>query len=152
MSDKEPKQFDEVVEPTIDVSKVASKETVSALQELKTDTEKQYLEHFKELASQDEYVINGKTWKRRKLTYRENKEVERLSRSAVKLRFKDPDQFEVLQEKVYKKLAEYCLINTDTNKPMTSVEFENSEAEIITKVLDAINYRTQSGLPSFQKA
>ena len=148
----EPKQFDEVVEPTVDISKVASKETVSALQELKTDTEKQYLEHFKELASQDEYVINGKTWKRRKLSYRENKEIERLARAAVKLRTKDIDAFEIQQEKVYKKLAEYCLINAETNKPMSPAEFENSEAEIITKVLDAINYRTQSGLPSFQKA
>ena len=148
----EPKQFDEVVEPTVDISKVASKETVSALQELKTDTEKQYLEHFKELASQDEYVINGKTWKRRKLSYRENKEIEKLARAAVKLKATDPDAFEIQQEKVYKKLAEYCLINTETNKPMSPAEFENSEAEIITKVLDAINYRTQSGLPSFQKA
>jgi hypothetical protein len=148
----ESKQFDEVVQPTVDVSKVASKETVSALEELKTDTEKQFLEHFKELASQDEYQLNGRTWKRRKLSYKENKEIERLSREAIRLKVKSPDEFEELQEKVYKKLANYCLVDAATNKAMTPIEFENSEAELITKILDAINYRTQSGLPSFQKA
>ena len=148
----ESKQFDEVVQSTVDISKVASKETVSALEELKTDTEKQFLEHFKELAGKDEYEINGKIWKRRKLSYKENKEIERLSREAIRFKVKSPDEFEELQEKVYKKLANYCLVDGATGKAMTPIEFENSEAELITKILDAINYRTQSGLPSFQKA
>jgi|SRR6185436_317548 len=149
MSDK-PVDFDKAVVPEnkIDLSQVASKDTLDALTQLKNDTEKQYLEYFKKLASQEEYVIGGRTWKRRKLSYKEYREIEKLTKEANK----DSNRFDELQEQVYRKLASYCLIDTATNIPMTPEQFENSEAELITKVLDAINFRTQSGLPSFQKA
>jgi hypothetical protein len=158
MSDK-PKEFDEVFtkkEAAVKPSEVIEGITEDAATEItktKGQLEKDFWKAFNKLASQDEYKINGEAWKRRPITRKEHREVLSLRRQLEKLdKNQDTEAFLDLEETIYKKFAHYCLVKKDTGIQMSEEEFDNSENEILQRVLDAIFYKLEAGLPFVQQA
>ena len=137
-------EFDEAVKPA-DTSKV--EEDSQELENLKNKIEKQAVELIQKLARQETFTIDGKKYKRRKIKFKENKEVINLRNKLGNLDIaKDYEEYQNITEQIYKKLAGYCLVHED-NTPMSEEEFEDAEAEQITKILDGINFRILYGVP-----
>ena len=158
--DKETKEFDEVVKSApkevsvkpADVIEGITLEAADEITKTKGQLEKDFWKAFNKLASQDEYKINGKLWRRRPITRKEHREILKLKRELAKLdRDQDTDLFMDLEETIYKKFAHYCLVSKDTDVQMSEAEFDNSENEILQRVLDAIFYKLEAGLPFVQQ-
>lgn len=157
------KDFDQVIKPkdkdkdeaTVKPGEVIEGITVDAateIQKTKGQIEKDFWKAFNKLASQDEYKIGQDVWKRRPITRKEHREILSLQRQLAKLDKKnDLEAFMDLEETIYQKFANYCLIKKDTGVQMSKDEFDNSENEILQRVLDAIFYKLEAGLPFVQQ-
>lgn len=157
----ENKEFDEVFKPVpvpkleVQPSEVIEGITSEAAEEIaktKAQIEKEFWKAFNKLATQDEYKINNKLWRRRPITRKEHREILRLKKELARFdKNKDVEVYMDLEETIYKKFAHYCLVSKDTDVQMSEAEFDASENEILQRVLDAISYKLDAGLPFVQQ-
>lgn len=146
MTDK-PQEFTDVVPPTDNKPREeAAKDIVT---DLASDVEKRYIQIIKDNARKEEFSINGQIWKRRKISHKEYKELNKLRQALSKLdRKDDPELYESKHEEFYKQFAHYSLVSKEGNNQMTDEDFDNAEAGEIERVIDGINFRISYGLPS----
>jgi hypothetical protein len=153
----EGKEFDQVFtkEETVkpaDVIEGITQDAASEIEKTKGQLEKDFWKAFNKLASQDEYKIGQDVWKRRPITRKEHREILGLRRQLEKLdKNTDTEAYLDLEENIYQKFAHYCLVKKDTGVQMSKDEFDNSENEILQRVLDAIFYKLEAGLPFVQQ-
>jgi len=159
MSETEkPKEFDAVftkekeVKPS-EVIEGITQDAATEIEKTKGQLEKDFWKAFQKLASQDEYTIGDLVWKRRAITRKEHREILGLRRQLEKIdKNVDVEQHFDLEEVIYKKFAHYCLIKKDSGVQMSDEEFDNAPNEILQRVLDAIFYKLEAGLPFVQQA
>ena len=152
----EAKDFDEVIKTkevkSSEVIDGITEDVASEITKTKGQIEKDFWKAFNKLASQDEYKIGDTIWRRRPITRKEHREILGLRRQLTKIdKDVDIEQFLDLEETIYQKFAHYCLVKKDTNIQMSKDEFDNSENEILQRVLDAIFYKLEAGLPFVQQ-
>ena len=87
-----------------------------------------------ELARQEEFVIDGKTYKRKKVTTAQHNELEDMRADFASLQSKDPRQAAAQLAAIYEKAALYYL-------GMGKDAFENSAWEDLKRAVDASAYR-----------
>ena len=107
-----------------------------------------------ELSPLNQYTIevNGEeiVYKRRKILSKERKILEALRMTlAIEARRLNKNAVET-EDKLYKKSAEFFLINSRTNNPMTAEEYEGTRFEDIKKIMDACTYRTEKPVPPLE--
>lgn len=112
----------------------------------------EHMRRMKQLAPQEEYTIDidGKdiVFKRRKIRSAERAKLE-IIRQELANSLEDAKQsYPLLEDKLYKQMAEYYLINTKTGKGMTKSEFDLTEFEEIKQILNACAFRTERPIPS----
>ena len=152
----EAKEFDEVLKPKEvkpeTVIEGITEDAASEISKTKSQLEKDFWKAFNKLASQDEYLIGDVVYKRRAITRKEDREIKGLQRQLQKLdKNEDTDTYMDLEDTVYKKFAHYCLVKKDTGVQMSADEFDNAPNEILQRVLDAIFYKLEAGLPFVQQ-
>lgn len=146
MSDK-PQEFTDAVLPTDNKPQEPTAKDV--VTELASDVEKRYIQIIKDNARKDEFSINNQIWKRRKISHKEYKELNKLRQALSKLdRKDDPELWESKHEEFYKQFAHFSLLNKESGVQMSDDDFDNAEAGEIERVIDGINFRISYGLPS----
>ena len=152
----EAKDFDEVVKPKevkpIEVIEGITEDAASDISKTKAQLEKDFWKAFNKLASQDEYKIGNDVYKRRAITRKEDREIKALQKQLSKIdKEQDWQMYGELEDTIYKKFAHYCLVKKDTDTQMSESEFDNAPNEILQRVLDAIFYKLEAGLPFVQQ-
>ena len=156
----EAKDFDQVVkaiknEPEVKPAEVIegiTEDAASEISKTKSQLEKDFWKAFNKLASQDEYKIGDTVYKRRAITRKEDREIKGLQKQLAKIdKEADWEHYMEVEEMIYRKFAHYCLVNKNTDVQMSDNEFDNSPNEILQRVLDAIFYKLEAGLPFVQQ-
>ena len=112
----------------------------------------EHMRRMKQLAPQEEYTldIDGKniTYKRRKIRTAERAKLEVIRQELADSLENNRKSYPLLEDKLYKQMAEYYLINSKTGKGMTKDEFDLTEFEEIKQILNACAFRTERPIPS----
>ena len=112
----------------------------------------EYTKQMKQLAPLDDYNIdvNGSTikFKRRKIYSKERRELEGLRQQLSKAAESNSKEYPNIEDKLYKTMAKMYLIDSETNKGMTSEQFDNTVYEDIKGILNACAFRTERPIPS----
>jgi len=110
-----------------------------------------YLQKIKELAPRDFFDIdvNGKTirFRRRKILGKERFQLETLRQKLNKAASINSADYPKLEDELYKKMAGYYLIDTETNTPMTAGQYDDTVFEDMKLILDALAFRTEKPIP-----
>jgi|SRR6185436_1244378 len=115
----------------------------------------QHAKYLEELCPKSQYEIDVKgekiIYRRRKIKSGERKVLEALrAQLIIEVRRGSKHSVET-EDQIYKKSAQYHLINSKTNAPMTTDEFDGTEFEEIKKILDACSYRTEKPVPPLEE-
>lgn len=112
----------------------------------------EYSRQMQKLAPQDAYDIdvNGQviTFKRRKIRSSERVQLEVLRQKLSNAATNNSEEYPVIEDKLYKRMAEYYLIDPTTNKGMSSTQFDDTVYEDIKMILNACAFRTERPIPS----
>lgn len=112
----------------------------------------EYSRQMQKLAPQDAYDIdvNGQiiTFKRRKIRSAERVQLEVLRQKLSNAANNNSSEYPEIEDKLYKKMAEYYLIDPTTNKGMSSVQFDDTVYEDVKMILNACAFRTERPIPS----
>ena len=112
----------------------------------------EYAKQIQLLAPRDSHniTIDGKNqkFKRRKIYSKERRELESLRQKLAKEAQINSPKYPETEDKLYKKMAEYYLIDSETNKGMTEEQFDNTIYEDIKAILNACAFRTERPIPS----
>jgi len=110
-----------------------------------------YLSRIKELAPREFFDIdtNGKTirFRRRKILGKERFQLETLRQKLNKAASINSVDYPKLEDELYKKMAGFYLIDTETNTPMTPNQYDDTVFEDMKLILDALAFRTEKPIP-----
>ena len=111
----------------------------------------EHMRLMKELAPQETYDIdvNGKviTFKRRKIRTAERTKLEVIRQELAESLTDTKKSYPLIEDKLYKAMASYYLINPNTGNGMTATEFEGTEFETVKAILNACAFRTERPIP-----
>lgn len=114
----------------------------------------QYARNMEKYAPMDAYTIKIKNedvvFKRRKILSKERAELEGLRAQLGWEARRGMKQHVETEDKLYKKTAEYFLIDSRTNTPMTPEQYDSIPFEDIKIILDACTYRTERTIPPLE--
>ena len=115
----------------------------------------EYARRMEELAPREWYdiEINGskKRFKRRKILTKERTELEGIRTLLANQARRFHADTAKTEDSLYKKSAEFFLINAETNMPMSDKEYEQIPFEDIKAILDACTFRTEKPIPPLEK-
>jgi len=125
--------------------------TVPISEQFSDEIAEEHMRLMKELAPQETYDIdvNGKviTFKRRKIRTAERTKLEVIRQELAESLTDTKKSYPLIEDKLYKAMASYYLINPNTGNGMTSAEFEGTEFETVKAILNACAFRTERPIP-----
>ena len=105
-----------------------------------------------DLAPREEYdiMLNGKskTFRRRKILTKERLDLEIMRQKLTDSLTNNNTDYPILEDKLYRKMAELYLIDPSTGRGMTDKEFDLTEYEELKSILNACAFRTERPIPS----
>jgi len=125
---------------------------VSVSDEFVRQMGEEYSKQIQQLAPQEQYtlIVNEKpiTFKRRKILSKERMELEGLRQKLAIAATKDSGDYASIEDKLYKRMAQLYLIDPQTQKGMTTEQFDLTVYEDMKAVLNACVFRTERPIPS----
>lgn len=111
-----------------------------------------YLEAIRKKAVLDffDIDINGqvKRFRRRKILGKDRFTLETLRHKLALAALNNDPQYPVIEDELYKKMANCFLVDTETNTQMTEEQYNNTVFEDLKIILDALQFRTERPLPN----
>jgi hypothetical protein len=127
---------------------------VSVSEEFERKMADQYARNIEKYAPMDAYTIKVKNeeivFNRRKILSKERKELEVLRAQLGWEARRGLKQSVETEDKLYKKTAEYFLIDVTNNTGMTPEQYDSIPFEDIKIILDACTYRTERTIPPLE--
>jgi hypothetical protein len=145
LSTEESSKKDPVPEPVNTI-------TVPLSEEYSNEIAEEHMRRMKDLAPQESYPIDidGKviTFKRRKIRSAERVKLEAIRQELQDSLTDNKKSYPKLEDRLYKEMSKYYLIDPQTGKGMTEAQFDGTEFEEIKQILNACAFRTERPIPS----
>lgn len=120
-------------------------------QEYSDEIAEEHMRRMKKLAPQENYTIDidGKdvVFNRRKIRSAERVQLESIRQELADSLTDNKKSYPTLEDKLYKKMSAYYLIDAKTGKGMTPEQFDLTEFEEIKQILNACAFRTERPIP-----